>query len=65
MFTSLEICAGAGGQAMGLERAGWNHVGLVEIEAAACATLSLNRPHWNVIEGDLFEFSGKDFKGIG
>lgn len=64
MFTSLEICAGAGGQAMGLERAGWNHVGLVEIEGAACATLSLNRPHWNVIEGDLFEFSGKDYKGI-
>jgi len=64
MFTSLEICAGAGGQAMGLERAGWNHVGLVEIEAAACATLRLNRPHWNIIEGDLFEFSGKDYKGI-
>ena len=36
MFTSLENCAGAGGQALGLERAGWNHVALVEIEAAAC-----------------------------
>lgn len=64
MFTSLEICAGAGGQALGLEMAGWHHAGLVEIESAACATLRLNRPHWNVIEGDLFEFSGKDFKGI-
>lgn len=64
MFTSLEICAGAGGQALGLEKAGWDHVGLVEIEPPACATLRLNRPHWNVVEGDLFEFSGKDFRGI-
>lgn len=64
MFTSLEICAGAGGQALGLERAGWDHVGLVEIESPACATLRLNRPQWNVIEGDLFEFSGRDFKGL-
>ena len=52
-LTSLELCAGAGGQAIGLERAGFKHVGLVEIDPHACATLRLNRPHWNVIEGDV------------
>jgi len=63
-FSSLEICAGAGGQALGLERAGFSHESLVEIESPACATLRLNRPHWNVIEGDLKEFNGRPFKGI-
>lgn len=63
-LTSLEICAGAGGQALGLERAGFQHLGLVEIESAACKTLKLNRPHWNVIEGDVRQFTGRAFKGI-
>lgn len=62
--TSLEICAGAGGQALGLEQAGFEHVGLVEIEAAACATLRLNRPAWNVAEGDVRAFSGLPYGGI-
>ena len=52
---ALELCAGAGGQALGLERAGFGHVGLIENDAAACNTLRLNRPHWNVIEHDLFQ----------
>jgi DNA (cytosine-5)-methyltransferase 1 len=63
-FSSLEICAGAGGQALGLERAGFSHEALVEIESPACATLRLNRPNWNVVEGDLKEFDGRPFKGI-
>lgn len=63
-LTSLEICAGAGGQALGLEKAGFEHAGLVEIEPPACATLRLNRPNWNVIEGDLRSFDGRPFKGI-
>ena len=63
-LTSLEMCAGAGGQALGLERAGFEHEALVEIEPPACATLRLNRPHWNVIEGDLREFDGRPYKGI-
>ncbi|CNK20069.1 Cytosine-specific methyltransferase [Yersinia aldovae] len=63
-FTSLEMCAGAGGQALGLERAGFEHEALVEIEPPACATLRLNRPNWNVIEGDLRAFNGKPFHGI-
>lgn len=63
-FTSLEICSGAGGQALGLEMAGFEHAALVEIEPPACATLRLNRPNWNVIEGDLHAFDGRPFQGI-
>jgi DNA (cytosine-5)-methyltransferase 1 len=63
-LSSLEICAGAGGQALGLERAGFRHEVLVEIEPPACATLRLNRPNWNVVEGDLRRFDGTRFRGI-
>lgn len=63
-ITSLEICAGAGGQALGLEMAGFDHAALVEIEPPACETLRQNRPEWNVIEGDLREFDGRPYKGI-
>lgn len=58
-FSSIEICAGAGGQALGLEQAGFNHIELIEIDAHACSTLKLNRPSWNVIEGDLRSYSAK------
>lgn len=60
---SIEICAGAGGQALGLEQAGFEHVALIEIEPAACATLHLNRPKWNVIEGDVHDFSAANYRG--
>jgi len=63
-FHSLELCAGAGGQALGLEMAGFEHAALVEIEPPACATLRLNRPKWNVCEGDLREFSGTPYKHV-
>ena len=63
-FNSIEICAGAGGQALGLEQAGFEHASLVEIEAPACQTLRFNRPHWNVIEGDLHHYSADQWKGI-
>jgi DNA (cytosine-5)-methyltransferase 1 len=63
-LTTLELCAGAGGQAIGLEEAGFDHEGLVEINRHACATLRLNRPTWNVIEGDLNTFDGSQFKGV-
>lgn len=61
---SIEICAGAGGQALGLELAGFDHVSLVEIEAPACQTLRANRGHWNVVQGDLRHYSADKWKGI-
>ena len=60
-ITSLEICAGAGGQALGLEQAGFKHLALVEIEPLACQTLQLNRPEWQVINQDLQQFSAVPF----
>ncbi len=54
-LTSVEVCAGAGGQALGLEQAGFEHLACVEIDQQACETLHLNRPEWNVVEGDLRE----------
>ncbi|HEL3255795.1 TPA: DNA cytosine methyltransferase [Stenotrophomonas maltophilia] len=62
--TSLEICSGAGGQALGLEMAGFGHEALVEIEPPACATLRFNRPSWNVFESDLRTFRASNYKGI-
>ncbi|MFI5522369.1 DNA cytosine methyltransferase [Streptomyces platensis] len=61
-FTSVEICAGAGGQAVGLHKAGFKHRALIEIDASACTTLRRNvegNPEWNgceVIEADLTGF---------
>ncbi len=63
-FTSIEICAGAGGQALGLERAGFEHLALVEIEPLACETLRANRPTWNVIEADVREFDAAGFLSV-
>ena len=63
-FDSLELCAGAGGQALGLEMAGFDHTALVELEHAACNTLRINRPSWNVVEGNLRSFDGRPYKGI-
>ncbi len=54
-LTSVEVCAGAGGQALGLEQAGFDHLACVEIDPQACETLRLNRPNWNVVEDDLRE----------
>jgi DNA (cytosine-5)-methyltransferase 1 len=64
-LTCLEICAGAGGQSLGLERAGFSHVAAVEIDLDACETLQLNRPEWNPIKLDLRHFKGTDYLGIG
>jgi DNA (cytosine-5)-methyltransferase 1 len=61
---SIEICAGAGGQAIGLEQAGFEHIALIEIEPLACDTLKKNRPNWNVIQTDLRGFSAKKYKGV-
>lgn len=63
-LTSVEMCAGAGGQALGLEHAGFDHSALVEIEPYFAETLRLNRPLWDVHNQDLNEFDGRPFKGV-
>lgn len=63
-LTVLEICAGAGGQSLGLEQAGFAHLAAVEIDADACATLRLNRPDWDVLETDVRAFSAADYQGV-
>lgn len=63
-LTSVEICTGAGGQALGLERAGFNHRAVVEIDAHACNTLRANRPEWNVIEEDLLTWDPTGYESV-
>ena len=64
-LSTLELCAGAGGEALGLEQAGIAHAGLIEIDKHACQTLCLNRPEWKVLEQDLFKFDDASaFKGV-
>lgn len=62
MLKSIEICAGAGGQALGLEMAGFKHIALVEYEKKYCETLKKNRPEWNIICEDVKNFSGKPYR---
>lgn len=62
-FHSIELFAGAGGLALGLEKAGFSHVLLNEIDHDACMTLKYNRPNWHVIERDIKTLSFKQFNG--
>jgi DNA (cytosine-5)-methyltransferase 1 len=63
-LTCLEICAGAGGQSLGLEQAGFSHVAAVDNDPDACATLRRNRPGWDVIQLDVRHFKGVDYRGV-
>lgn len=64
-LTSLELCAGAGGQALGLEQAGFRHLALVEIDEHACKTLRANLPRSRVIRADLLQpFDASPFVGV-
>jgi len=63
-LTSVEICTGAGGQALGLEKAGFAHLAVVEIDHYACETLRYNRSEWNVIEADLNGWDPSGYEGI-
>lgn len=63
-FSSIELFAGAGGLAIGLEKAGFGAVALNELDKYACDTLRKNRPKWNVIEGDIRNINFTLFKGI-
>lgn len=62
-YTSIELFAGAGGLALGMEKAGFEHLLLNEIDRDACATLKCNRPFWNVVERDIKTISFKPFRG--
>lgn len=61
---SIELFAGAGGMALGLEAAGFNTEFLVEWNSNACATLRRNRPDWNVHEGDVRKVDFSRFQGV-
>lgn len=63
-LTALELCAGGGGQALGLEMAGFHHAAAVEYEPQFCTTLRKNRPHWDVRQADIRELKGKDFSEV-
>jgi DNA (cytosine-5)-methyltransferase 1 len=64
-LTSVEICAGAGGQALGLEQAGFRHEAAVEIDADACETLRRNRgAQWKIIEDDVASVDGHAFQQV-
>jgi DNA (cytosine-5)-methyltransferase 1 len=63
-LTVLEICAGAGGQAIGLEAAGFELVAAIEIDKHACNTLRENRPNWAVLEESIASVDGTTFRGI-
>ena len=62
-YTSIELFAGAGGLALGMEKAGFKHVMLNEIDHDACLTLRNNRPGWKIEEGDICNLSFKQYEG--
>jgi DNA (cytosine-5)-methyltransferase 1 len=61
-YTSIELFAGAGGMALGMEKAGIEHILLNEIEKNSCNTLRFNRPKWNVLEGDIRDIDFSEYE---
>lgn len=59
-FSSIELFAGAGGLALGIEKAGFNSLGLIEIDKDASDTLKLNRPKWRVVNDDIANISSQN-----
>jgi len=63
-YTSIELFAGAGGMALGMERAGFEHILLNEIDKHAVKTLKKNRPEWNVVHQDISKVDFKPYRGV-
>jgi len=63
-LTVLELCTGGGGQALGLEIAGFECVGAIDNDFQACETLKKNRPNWQVRHSDIEKISGSEFRGV-
>lgn len=63
-FKTIELFAGAGGLALGLEKAGFSSLGLVELDKDASNTLKVNRPNWNVINDDIANISKSDLENL-
>lgn len=64
MFATIELFAGAGGLALGVEKAGFNTIGLIEFDKDACETLQTNRPNWNVICDDIANVSSQNLEEL-
>jgi len=62
-YNVIELFAGAGGLALGFEKSGLKSLVLNELDKDACNTLRINRPDWNILEGDIKKFSFKKYKG--
>lgn len=63
-FTVAEFCVGGGGQALGLEGAGFDCVAAIEIDGNCCTTLRLNRPQWDVRQDDMRTVTGNRWQGV-
>lgn len=61
-YQSIELFAGAGRLALGLEMAGFNHIGLIEFDKFAACTLKINRPKWNVVCENIENVASRDLE---
>lgn len=62
-YSSVELFAGGGGLALGMHKAGFEHILLNEYDKDACATLKKNMPHWNVVQGDIHDIDFTSYGG--
>lgn len=62
MYKTIELFAGAGGLALGVEKAGFDTIGLIELDRDACDTLEKNRPCWKIICDDIANISKLDLE---